>query len=56
MTSTAPPAPAVPAPLPPVTRRAGFGHTMLGEWTKIRSVRLRYQGKYSLRWPLDSVL
>jgi ABC-type transport system involved in multi-copper enzyme maturation permease subunit len=39
MTSAAPPAPAAPAALPPATRRAGFGHTMLGEWTKIRSVR-----------------
>jgi ABC-type transport system involved in multi-copper enzyme maturation permease subunit len=33
-------APARPAPLPPApARRAGFGHLLLSEWTKIRSLR-----------------
>ena len=33
-------APARPAPVPPSpARRAGFGHLLLSEWTKIRSVR-----------------
>ncbi len=33
-------APARPAPVsPPPARRAGFGHLLLSEWTKIRSVR-----------------
>jgi ABC-2 type transport system permease protein len=33
-------APARPAPGPPLpARRAGFGHVLLSEWTKIRSVR-----------------
>lgn len=33
-------APARPAPMPPPpARRAGFGHVLLSEWTKIRSVR-----------------
>jgi ABC-2 type transport system permease protein len=33
--------PSVPAPriMPPPTRHVGFGHVMMGEWTKIRSVR-----------------
>jgi ABC-2 type transport system permease protein len=39
MTSAAPPAPATRAALPPAGRRMGFGHLMLAEWTKIRSVR-----------------
>jgi ABC-2 type transport system permease protein len=37
MTSAAPTRPA-PVPSPPA-RRAGFGHVLLSEWTKIRSVR-----------------
>ena len=37
MTSAAPARPASP-PAPPA-RRAGFGHVLLSEWTKIRSVR-----------------
>jgi ABC-2 type transport system permease protein len=33
-------APARPAPVPPApARRAGFGHLLLSEWTKIRSLR-----------------
>ena len=41
MTAVSPPAQAGPAGQPqvPATRNAGFGHLMLAEWTKIRSVR-----------------
>jgi ABC-2 type transport system permease protein len=40
MTTTSPPAPAaMPAAVPAPIHHVGFGHTMLAEWTKIRSVR-----------------
>jgi ABC-2 type transport system permease protein len=40
MTTTSPAAPpAAPAAVPPATHHVGFGHLMLAEWTKIRSVR-----------------
>ncbi len=38
MTATTPQAPPIPA-AGPVGRRAGFGHLLLTEWTKLRSVR-----------------
>lgn len=42
MTSASPPVQATAAghaPVPPATHHVGFGHLMLAEWTKIRSVR-----------------
>jgi ABC-type transport system involved in multi-copper enzyme maturation permease subunit len=40
MTTTSPAAPsAAPIAAPPATHHVGFGHLMLAEWTKIRSVR-----------------
>jgi ABC-2 type transport system permease protein len=39
MTSAVPVAPASRPGLPPAAHRAGFGHLLLSEWTKIRSVR-----------------
>jgi ABC-type transport system involved in multi-copper enzyme maturation permease subunit len=39
MTSGTSTAPALPAAVPPAGHRAGFGHLLLAEWTKIRSVR-----------------
>ena len=40
MTTTSPAAPAAaPIAVPPATHHVGFGHLMLAEWTKIRSVR-----------------
>ena len=40
MTTTSPAVPAAaPTAVPPATHHVGFGHLMLAEWTKIRSVR-----------------
>ncbi len=39
MTTAAPVAPAAASASPPASRVTGFGHLMLSEWTKIRSVR-----------------
>src|SRR5215813_538927 len=39
MTSVSPPAPATARPAPSPASRTGFGGVLLGEWTKIRSVR-----------------
>ncbi|HEY5353783.1 MAG TPA: ABC transporter permease [Streptosporangiaceae bacterium] len=39
MTSTSPPVRATRPAVPPPAHRVGFGHLMLAEWTKIRSVR-----------------
>jgi len=40
MTTTSPAAPAAaPTAVPPAAHHVGFGHLMLAEWTKIRSVR-----------------
>ena len=40
MTTTSPAAPAAaPTAFPPATHHVGFGHLMMSEWTKIRSVR-----------------
>ncbi len=39
MTTTTPPVPAARADVPPPAHHVGFGHLMLSEWTKIRTVR-----------------
>ena len=39
MTSASPPVPATRPAVPPPAHLVGFGHLMLAEWTKIRSVR-----------------